>query len=58
VLGNVEIHAANIFNDIRYRIFAQQHAADRALLREQVVWRYAIALAGLPGFAPGFTGQA
>ena len=45
VLGDVEVDAAHVLDDIRDGVLAQQHAADRALLGEQVVWWCALGLA-------------
>ena len=45
VLWNVEVDATNILDDVGHGVLAQQHAADRALLGEQIVRWYAIALA-------------
>ena len=48
VLGNVEVHAAKRLDDVGDRILRQQHASERALLREHVVRRRALVLSTLP----------
>ena len=47
VLGNVEVDAADGLDDVGDRVLAEQHAAERALLGEQIVRGGAFAPSGL-----------
>jgi hypothetical protein len=45
VLGDVEVNGAHGFDRVRHSILAEEHAADGALLGQQIVRRSALGLA-------------
>ena len=49
VLRDVEVHAAHGLDDVGHRILAQEHAAEGALLGEQIVRRRALTRPGFGG---------
>ncbi|GAB2456786.1 hypothetical protein GCM10027029_18280 [Conyzicola lurida] len=45
MLGDVEVDPAHDLDDVGHGVFAEQHAADGALLGQEVVWGDAVTVA-------------